>query len=257
MPDPRGLGSLHFFPWNSFSLGSPPLPQGARCQRRPHSLSSLLAQSPVSTEGAGRLASSTALAPGRAVGHTVSGLTRSSEVSQSTAGPAWPTQRPHLSSRPLKRLLWILPSVVVGACALTPVEGELSDPGTPAKIVFSMSGGLAGLADTTVIDSASALLVRTLCLSIRGVAESCPSGRREWRVQLSRATADSLFATTQSAAFRALAPEYDMSGTFVDGPAYGLRITLGARTRGIRWSDAPGVPPILASFAASIRSRAP
>ena len=146
--------------------------------------------------------------------------------------------------------VWIL-----AACASGPVDGLTPTPGASARIVLAVSGGLAGLADTTVIDSVSSLLVRTSCLSIRGAAESCAAGRREWRVSLSAGARDSVFRATQTAEFRTLRAQYDMSGTFVDGPAYDLEITIAATTRRIRWSDAPGLPVALTAFVTSIQAR--
>ena len=129
--------------------------------------------------------------------------------------------------------------LIVTACASGPVEGLAPDPGASAKVVLLVSGGLAGLADTTVIDSGSRLLVRRSCLAIRGASTSCAAGTREWRVPLTTAGLDSLFGATQTAEFRALREQYDMSGTFVDGPAYELTITIASTTRRIRWSDTP------------------
>ncbi len=145
--------------------------------------------------------------------------------------------------------------LAVAACARGPVEGAAAALGRPGRVVLSLTGGLAGLADTTTIDSESGLLVRRSCLTIRGAANGCSANVREWRVPLGAATVDSIFRATQTAEFLALRGEYDMSGTFVDGPAYALRVTTTSGTRTIRWSDAPGVPVVLTTFRETIQRR--
>lgn len=130
-----------------------------------------------------------------------------------------------------------------------------ADPGAAANITLVSSGGLAGVVDTMAIDSVAATLSHFRCLTIRGAPESCPAGAQRLTISLGRAATDSIFRATQEAAFRALAPEYDMSGTFVDGLAYDLRITMSSRTRRIRWSDVPNLPAALTTFHERIRRR--
>ena len=114
----------------------------------------------------------------------------------------------------------VLASFLVAGCGVGPVAGEAPDPGARACVVFSISGGIAGLADTTVLDSATATLVRTKCLSIRGAPNSCAGGTIVTRVQLTRSEVEEFFRATQTSDFRRLGAQYDMSGTFVDGPEY-------------------------------------
>lgn len=155
----------------------------------------------------------------------------------------------------MRTLKYLVGPLLVVACGIGPVEGEAPDPGAPARLVLSLSGGLAGLADTTVIDSTSATLVRTTCVTVRGAPNPCAGGTVVRRVKLTGSEARSLFGATQAAEFRRLAAQYDMSGTFVDGPEYNLRITTSSRTRNIRWSDAPGVPAVLTRFVDGIQTR--
>ena len=141
------------------------------------------------------------------------------------------------------------------ACANGSVGGVAPEHSPQDRIVLAISGGISGLADTTVIQRSTGTLVRTSCLTLRGAANSCPGGAHMWRVSLSVAATDSLFRSVQTAEFLALTSEYDMSGTFVDGPAYDLRITTANGSRSIRWSDAPGVPAVLTTFLRGLQAR--
>lgn len=138
---------------------------------------------------------------------------------------------------------WLLAAFpMMAACAAMPVEGETPTPGAPAQIIREMTAGEAGLVQQVVVDSATATW-RVTCTSS---VVRCPP---HWNAQgvTSRAQVDRLFSTSRSSEFRALRQEYDLSPTFVDAPLYVLTVTIGGRTRRIRWSTAP-VPAVLSRF---------
>lgn len=124
-------------------------------------------------------------------------------------------------------------------CGTMPVEGEIVTPDAPARIVREMINGEAGLVLRIVVDSATG----TYTVGCTSSVVRCPP---QWFGEgvTSRAQVHRLFATTRSSEFRALRKEYDLSGTFVDGPLFVLTVTSSGRTREIRWSTSP-VPRVL------------
>jgi hypothetical protein len=133
--------------------------------------------------------------------------------------------------------LWL-----IGACGRMPVEGETVTPGAPAVIIREMISGEGELHLRIVVDSAAASW-RVTCTSpvIR-----CPP---LWNAEgvTSRTQVTRLFATARSSEFQALRKEYDLSATYVDAPLFVLTMTVGGRTRSIRWSMSP-VPAVLTRF---------
>ena len=124
-------------------------------------------------------------------------------------------------------------------CGTMPVEGELVTPDAPARIVREMINGEPGLVMRIVVDSATG----DFTVSCTSSVVRCPP---HWFSEgvASRAQVHLLFASTRSSEFRALRKEYDLSGTFVDGPLFVLTVTASGRTREIRWSTSP-VPRVL------------
>ena len=141
------------------------------------------------------------------------------------------------------------------ACALSPVEGEVADPSTPARIERRETVAFVGYAWWIEIDSATATL-RVRCEQATGTRVGTPCNNIPTSIvrALPRGTVDQLFRDANSSAFRSLNAEYDMSGTFVDGPAYSVSVTANGRARKIQWSDAanPTLPVALQRVAQSI-----
>jgi hypothetical protein len=145
----------------------------------------------------------------------------------------------------------LLAPLALAACGGSDVNGALLALGEPAttaaRLERRVTVAFGGYAWWIEIDSLTATL-RVRCeLLGSGIRApgGCASIPTDITRQLSRATVTRLYSDATSNAFGSLRPEYDMSGTFVDGPAYSVTITANGRTRQIRWSDTAMLPPIL------------
>ena len=142
--------------------------------------------------------------------------------------------------------------LVVG-CGTVPLEG-LQTPALSARAEYRIVAGNSGIIWYVEVDSTSALF-QTVCTAGARAPASCEgSSFPSKRGSLARAQVKQLFADASSRAFKALKAEYDMSGTYVDGPAYSVTVTTNGTTRAIRWSDAAKLPDALSRFAWSIQA---
>ena len=142
--------------------------------------------------------------------------------------------------------------LVILGCGKAPVEGAVRQlgAGEAARMSFSITGGMTGTVWKVEVDSATGAYA-TSCTSQRGFNCALP----ERRGTLTRAQVDPLFADAGRAEFKALKPEYDMSGTFVDGPGYALSVVASGATREVRWSDAARpLPAALSRVVDALRS---
>ncbi len=136
-------------------------------------------------------------------------------------------------------------ATLVSACGTVPVEGEIATVDS-ARLEYRIAG-MAG-AWLVEIDSASGVF-QSRCEPARGLTCSQPvkSGT------LPRARVDGLFADVATPEFRQIKAEYDMSATYVDGPAYSVSVSANGKARSIRWSDAEKqLPPALSRLVSTI-----
>lgn len=136
-------------------------------------------------------------------------------------------------------------SLLLPGCGRLPVEGEEPAPDVPATIVRRVDATEGPFNWWVEIDSASARY-RLRCVPLIGIA--CTGSLTPREGVLSPSTVQRVFRDAHRSEFRALLAEYDMSGTYVDGPAYSITVVANGRRRRIRWSDAARLPDVLVRF---------
>lgn len=147
-----------------------------------------------------------------------------------------------------KALGWSVTLALAAACGQSPLPPGGTLVSGPATLERRVTVAFGGYAWWIEVDSAAATL-RVSCEQVQGSRVGMPCSTIPTRViQLAPADVRQLFVATRQQEFRALRAEYDMSATFVDGPAYSLKVVRGEAIRQIRWSDAARpLPAVLQS----------
>jgi hypothetical protein len=138
-----------------------------------------------------------------------------------------------------RALLALTTLATLSACGATAVIDPSAASSAPATIERRVNQAFGGFTWWIEVDSANALL-RIRCEQVNGprVGNPCSGIPTTRTRQLTTAELRQLFQATREGEFLALKAEYDMSGTFVDGPAYSIRVVRNGGERQIRWSDA-------------------
>lgn len=152
-----------------------------------------------------------------------------------------------LSARQVRLLLVALTT----ACADTDdgITGVFT-PGASGLIVLTSVKAAGGhlYHETTTVDSASARFEVVTCTS--SVAQSACGDQQRRQGDVSPAYVGQLFGLAQTRDFLNLRETYDREGDVVppDGSWTQLIVTVGERTRTVRWSGGAELPQVLVRF---------
>lgn len=139
----------------------------------------------------------------------------------------------------MRHLLTLATLPVLASCGANVVVDPATPSTAPAVIERRVNQAFGGLVWWIEVDSAASLLrVRCEAVNSPRVGNPCASIPTTRTRPLTATELRQLFTATRQSDFLALRAEYDMSGTFVDGPAYSMRIVRDGAERQIRWSDA-------------------